>query len=214
MGEGAGEDAEQPGRGAQPRMNTGWPVAICGKREFAWTWTPVENGREVRWRWVIRLTPLGGILPTFNGEILTHTTGIPFCHASPIKQFIYDMTGQAMNVKRRHRATITALAWLVAVECITIILAFIFGYPPEFGGLHVGLPVPLYIPGAFLTWGGLLDPGYQWMVTAAAVASAVVGIALLLRLLFDLQRNQGVQDSRVHKSIYGGREQAKKDGLL
>jgi hypothetical protein len=91
-------------------------------------------------------------------------------------------------------------------------LAFTFGYPGEFGGWWVGLPMPLYIPGAFLTWGKLIDPAYGWIVTAGMVASVVVGIALLLRLLFDFSRNRGVQD--VRPSIYGQREQARKDRLI
>jgi hypothetical protein len=193
-------------------MTAAWPAVIYGKRVFAWDWTPVEGRREVRWRWVVRLQPLGGILPTYNGQILTHTTAVPFSHASPIKQVIFDTKGKIMNFTRTHRAIITLALWLVAVECITIVVSFVFGYPAEFGGFHLGLPMPVYIPGAFVTWGSLIEPRYQWMVTAAMIASVVVGVGLLLRLLFDVSRNRGVQD--VRPGIYGQREQAQKDHLL
>ena len=189
-----------------------WPIAIYGRRKFAWRWTPIEGGREVRWRWVVELQPLGGRLPTWNGRILDYTTAIPFGHASPIKQFTFDLKGHCMNFTRTHWAAITLLLWLVAVECITVMVAFVFGYPPEFGGLRVGLPMPLYLPGAFLAWGGLLDAGWRWIVTAATVASLFVGAALLLRLMFDISRNKGVQD--VRPGIYGQSDQARKERLL
>ena len=189
-----------------------WPIAIYGRRKFAWRWTPIEGGREVRWRWVVELQPLGGRLPTWNGRILDYTTAIPFGHASPITQFIFDVRGHCMNFTRTHRAAITLLLWLVAVECITVMVAFVFGYPPEFGGLRVGLPMPLYLPGAFLAWGGLLAVGWRWIVTAATVASLFVGAALMLRLLFDISRNKGVQD--VRPGIYGQSDQARKERLL
>ena len=189
-----------------------WPAVIYGKRTFAWTWTPIEGGKEVRWKWVVRLTPLGGILPTYGGQVLTYTRSVPFCHASPIKQFKHDLKGRIMNFTRTHRATITLLLWLVAVECITVMVAWVFGYPAEFGGLRVGLPMPLYWPGAFLAWGSLLDAGWRWIVTAATVASLFVGAALMLRLLFDISRNKGVQD--VRPGIYGQSDQARKERLL
>jgi hypothetical protein len=191
-----------------------WPAVIYGKRQFAWTWTPIENGKEVRWKWVVKLTPLGGILPTYNGQILTHTRSVPFCHASPIKQFKHDLKGRIMNITRTHRVAITLLVWLIAVESITILVSFVFGYPPEFGGFRVGLPMPLYIPGAFVMWGAQIAPGYQWIIAVAEMASIVVGVGLLLRLAFDMNRARGVQDARVHQGIYGGREQARKDHLL
>jgi hypothetical protein len=218
MGAGTGEK-QGAGRGTQPvtaaPMMTGLPAVIYGKRQFVWTWTPIENGMKVRFKWVVRIQPVGGMVPMHNGQIMTHTRSIPHCHASPIKQFTHDLKGHIMNFSRTHRVVITVLLWLIAIECITIIVAHVFGYHPDLGGLRVGLPMPLYVPGAFLGWGPLIEPKYQWIITLATLVSVFIGMALVLRLLFDISRNRGVQDSRVQTdSIYGGREQAKRDHLL
>src|SRR3954447_10401133 len=122
MGEGAGQAG--PGRGTQPGVNAGWTAVIYGKRRFAWRWTRIEGGKVVRWKWVVRLQPLGGILPTYQGEVLTHTTKVPFSHTSPIKQFTFDIKGHLMNFTRTHRVILTLLAWLISVEAITVMLAF------------------------------------------------------------------------------------------
>lgn len=57
-----------------------FPFAILdGRRHFAWRPVLLEDGRPAWLRFVFRLNPVAGIVPTFGGQEIAFTDRMPHC---------------------------------------------------------------------------------------------------------------------------------------
>ena len=100
--------------------------------------------------------------------------------------------------------------WLLTIQAVTELVAWLFAWPAAFGGLRIGT-VALYWPGQFLTWRGLLAPGHRWIVTVAVLVCTVAALALAVRAGIALHGERG---PRFGAGRWAGYADVRRSGLL
>jgi hypothetical protein len=185
------------------------PVAILhGERRFAWRPVELEDGRRAWLRFVFRLSPVGGVRPTFGGRPVLFTDRIPFCDPSLRGWLLAGLVGRILAMRKRLLAYL--LLWLAAVLAITELTGWLFSWPMAFGGVRVG-GVALYWPGQVLGWRGLLAPGHRWIVDLATVLSLACAVAIGVRVRLDLA---GARQPRFGTGRWAASADVRRSGLL
>jgi hypothetical protein len=184
-----------------------YTAILMGRRKFAWRPVINEVG-DPSWGWVFKLEPVCGIRPRFDGSVVVHASALPFCSPSPLSTFTN--LGNSMWSRYKLRMAAYAAVWILMVQIVTEFTGWIFGHPAIFGGLPVN-DVVIYFPGQFLLWWNRVAPGYEWMITAAAILCGLLAVPVLVRAMMDHLK---VREPANENSFFGTRQAARKAGLV
>jgi hypothetical protein len=184
-----------------------YAAVLLGKPKFAWRPVLNEIGKP-SWGWVFEMQTVGGIKPTYEGAVVVHASCLPFCSPSPLSKFTN--MGKAMWSDYKLRMAGYFAVWVVMVQTVTQFTGWIFGDPAAFGGLPMGT-VAVYFPGQFLLWWSRVAPGYEWVITGAALLCGLLAIPVLIRALMDHLK---AREPANENSFLGGRNAARKAGLV
>lgn len=173
---------------------------LIGRRRFAWRPVTLEDGRTAVFRFVHELLPVCGIVPQFGGNPVRYTDRIPHCRPA-----LRDRIAISLIRMERSMKVLTArlvIAWLVAVEFVTLGLGFWFGFHPALDGFPISPRADLYYPGQFLTWYGVLHPADHWYLTYGLVACLLLAAVLAGLGVYQQHKmtNRGDGPSRIASS--------------
>lgn len=149
---------------------------LSGRRRFAWRPVRLEDGRTAFLRFVHELSPVCGIVPKYGGRTVTYTDRIPHCRPALRDRIAISL----IRMERSMKVLVARLviAWIVAVEFVTLGLGFWFGFHPALDGFPISPRADLYYPGQFLTWYAVLHPADHWYLTYGLAACLLLAAVL------------------------------------